>query len=287
MMRRFVSGVFATAVLSSALLLASEARAQEIELTGPLKGAPAVRSLRLYREGRFEVAPTVSFTLLDEYRRTIFVGGRLTYYITDWLGIGAWAGFGAASLTTDLTDKINATAPRSTNGPTATQVNHDANGNPLPFANQTGQLNWELVPQVTFIPFRGKFAIFQKIFVDTDLYLAVGPAFAGVTERQNCGAQGQVSCTDPASFNTTGRTAITVSPALGLSFFAAGFFSFGIEYRAVPFSWNRSGFDSRGSGTNQNFPDGKIDSNDRTFDFNQMVTLVFGFSFPTAPRISE
>ena len=31
--------------------------AQEIQLTGPLAGAPAVRKLRLYREGRFEVAP--------------------------------------------------------------------------------------------------------------------------------------------------------------------------------------------------------------------------------------
>ncbi|MBM4363170.1 MAG: hypothetical protein FJ104_10850, partial [Deltaproteobacteria bacterium] len=42
------------------------ASAQEIMLTGPLAGAPAVRQLKLYREGRFEVAPAVSFTLLDE-----------------------------------------------------------------------------------------------------------------------------------------------------------------------------------------------------------------------------
>ena len=33
-----------------------EASAQEIQVTGPLKGAPAVRKLRLYREGRVEFA---------------------------------------------------------------------------------------------------------------------------------------------------------------------------------------------------------------------------------------
>src|SRR5687768_3142117 len=59
----------ACAGLGLALVVAapSSASAQEIQLTGPLKGAPAVRQLRLYREGRLEIAPTVSFTLLDEY----------------------------------------------------------------------------------------------------------------------------------------------------------------------------------------------------------------------------
>ena len=53
---------------SGGVVLASgTASAQEIQLTGPLAGAPAVRQLRLHRAGRFEVSPTVSFTLLDEY----------------------------------------------------------------------------------------------------------------------------------------------------------------------------------------------------------------------------
>ena len=77
MKRRFVRAVLASlAVGGVAVGAASAADAQEIQLTGPLKGAPAVRHLRLYREGRFEIAPTVSFTLLDEYRRTILVGAR-------------------------------------------------------------------------------------------------------------------------------------------------------------------------------------------------------------------
>ena len=43
----------------------STASAQEIQLTGPLAGAPAVRKLRLYRPGRVELALGPGFTLLD------------------------------------------------------------------------------------------------------------------------------------------------------------------------------------------------------------------------------
>ena len=62
--------------------------------------------------------------------------------------------------------------------------------------------------------------------------------------------------------------------------------SLGAEYRALPFSWNRAGFDTKGSGSDNNFPDNKIDSQDRTFKFNQIIAISLGFSFPTKPKIS-
>ena len=64
-----------------------------------------MRQLRLHREGRLEIAPTISFTLLDEYQRTILVGGRLNYNITDWLAIGGWIACGVVQTTTGLTDQ--------------------------------------------------------------------------------------------------------------------------------------------------------------------------------------
>ena len=62
--------------------------------------------------------------------------------------------------------------------------------------------------------------------------------------------------------------------------------SLGVEYRALPFSWDRSGFDARGAGTNNNFPDqrGVISSQDSTFKFNQMITISLGFSLPAKPH---
>jgi outer membrane beta-barrel protein len=287
MKRRLVVGFLAALGLLGA---ANSASAQEIQVTGPLKGAPPVRNLRQYREGRFEVALTPAFTLLDEYRRTIFAAGRLTYNFKDWLGVGVWGGYGAVSITTNLTDQIDQVALR--NERTAANVNHSNNpsggtGPGSSFADQTAKMTWIAAPQLTISPFRGKLAIFQKIFVDTDLYLAGGVAFVGLEERGNCGAAGQPACSDPKSFARTSRTAIAPTFGLGLSLYVTNFFSLGFEYRALPFSWNRAGFDQRGSGTDGKFPDNKIDGEDATFKWNQMLLVGLGFSFPTSPKISE
>jgi outer membrane beta-barrel protein len=285
MMKRFISGL----VVALGLASAGNAAAQEILITGPLAGAPAVRKERLYRGGRFEIAPTISFTLLDEYRRTIFVGGRLQYNITEWLSIGAWGAFGAVQTTTSLTNEIDQSAPR--NGFTVSQVNHGASiggGNYAyqSFAAQTAQMNWILAPQFELTPFRGKLSLFQKIFVDTDAYFHLGLGIIGIQEREACGGS-NVSCTDPASFAMANSTKFAPTFGLGLNFYVTDFMSLGVEYRALPFSWNRAGFDSRGAGNNGNFPDGKIDSQDDTFKFNQMMTISVGFSLPPKPKISE
>jgi hypothetical protein len=289
-MRRLKALALSAVVGLGALASANEAKAQEIQLTGPLAGAPAVRKLRMYREGRFEIAPTVSFTLLDEYRRTILVGGRLQYNIKDWLAIGAWGGFGAVSITTDLTDQIDAQAVR--NQRTAVNINHGgANGagfDSRPFADQTAKIQWVVAaPQIQFTPFRGKLAIFQKIFLDTDLYVHGGLGIIGLQERGDCTPGGKPTCADPASFTLASRTAFAPTFGLGINFYTGDFISIGVEYRALPFSWNRAGFDSRGAGNNGNFPDQSVNSSDRTFKFNQMITIAVGFSLPTKPKISD
>jgi len=289
-MKRMVKAAVAAAALSAGVLAAPKpAAAQEIQITGPLAGAPAVRKLRLYREGRAEFALGGGFTLLDEYKRTIFISGRLQYNVFDWLGVGVFGGFSpeALSLNTDLTDKIESTAPR--NSRTAVNLpSNDARANGQHFEDQTGKMGWMAVPQVTFSPFRGKLALFQKLFVDTDLYLHGGVAFVGVKERGDCGGGGgQVSCIDPKSFQQVSRLAVAPSFGLGLTLYPSNFISINVEYRAFPFSYNRGGFDSRGAGQDASFPDNRIDSEDRTFKFNQMIFVAAGFHLPTSPKVSE
>ena len=293
MKRRFVGAILASVAAAGVLTSAGAANAQEIQLTGPLKGAPAVRAMRMYREGRFEIAPAASFTLLDEYRRTILAGARLTYNIKDWLGIGVWGAAGVASLTTTLSNEIDQTAPRDPL--TAINVNHT--GDPTttppqslaraPFADQTAQIQYVVAPQVTFIPFRGKLAIFNKIFVDTDFYASGGVGFVGIKERAECGGGGQVNCASPQSFVLQSSTKIAPTFGVGLTFYLGSTLSLGVEYRALPFSWNRSGFDSKGAGPGNNFPDGQVNGTDDTFRFNQLVTISLGFSLPTKPKISQ
>src|SRR5580658_1723768 len=88
--RRLRGALVAGLTACAAVTLTLAAEAQEIQLTGPLAGAPAVRKLRLHRAGRFEFAPGVSFSLLDQYQRTIMPSATLTYHPYDWLGVGVW-----------------------------------------------------------------------------------------------------------------------------------------------------------------------------------------------------
>ncbi len=299
MKRRLVSAVLAAVAAAGVLAAAPlRAEAQEIQVTGPLKGAPAVRHQRLYREGRFELDPVISFTLLDEYRRTILIGPRLNYNIKDWIAIGGFFYYGAISTTTDLGDQIDAKAPRDL----LTPVNVNHSGSPIgctvkatsssqcpnaSFNDQTAQMQWVGALQATFIPFRGKLAIFNKIFLDTDFYVAAGGAMVGIKERGNCGGAGQTSCASPSSFALQSSNKLAPTFGVGFDFFGGNWWSLSVEYRAPPFSWNRSGFDSRGAGTNGNFPDGQVNGQDETFKFNQMISIGFGFFLPTKPALSE
>jgi hypothetical protein len=254
----------------------SPAHAQEIQLTGPLKGAPAVRNLRLYREGRITLAPAAGFTLLDEYRRAIFVGGKVHYNIKEWLSVGVFGAYALGDIVTDVTSKIDESAPRDVR----TQSNVAPNKSPVSpnFIDQTARMTYFINPEVHFIPFRGKLALFEKIFVDADAFLHAGAAFIGVEERQPCGAAGQVTCSDPASFTKAGRLAVAPTFGLGFTFYPSDLVSFSLEWKAFPFAWNRAGYDSRGGPPDGSFPDQQVNGSDATFAFNNMFGVTVGFA---------
>ena len=301
---RAAKGAAIAALVGLAALGAStRAEAQEIQLTGPLAGAPAVRKLRLHRQGRFEIAPGVSFSLLDQYQRTILFGARATYHITDWFGIGVWGGGGIQS-STGLTDELQqkgvddrgCAANPSAKSCRLTAVNltrpgKNADGSDRKgtlSGDQMGKMSWVIAPQLEFIPFRGKLALFSQWFVDTDVNLFIGPAFVGLQERADCGAASTnpgVKCAD--SFQLASRVAVAPTFGLGLNFYPSSFVGFGVQWRGLPFSWNTSGFDNHGGGKNQDFPDNSVSSADREFHFNSLVTLNVSIQLPTAIKTTE
>ncbi|HVJ22027.1 MAG TPA: hypothetical protein VM686_41765 [Polyangiaceae bacterium] len=276
--------LLSTLVAGLALLAVAErAEAQEIQLTGPLAGAPAVRKLRLYREGRFEFAPAVTFSLLDEYQRTIFLGARLNYNFTDWLAFGAWGAYGGLiQLSTHLTDEIQ-DVNEGRQGLPVTDLNRRltaVNMGPN-FEDQLGSLDWVVAPQVTVVPFRGKLALFSSIYVDTDLYFFGGPAIVGVTERADC----EGNCA--SSFDTASRVAIAPTGGLGLTFYINKWSGIGFEGRVMPMSYNTGGFDAAGAGKDEAFPDNNISDVDRRFQLNPTLTLSWNIYLPTKYRVSE
>jgi hypothetical protein len=281
--KRLWSVLAATLVL---LAITGSAQAQEIQLTGPLAGAPAVRKLRLHRQGRVEFDPAVSFTLLDEYQRTILLGARLQYNFTDWLAFGAWGALGSViRIPTYLSDQIqDVNAKRRAGDPQGTSLDRRLTAvNVGPdFKKQLGGIDWVVAPQLTAVPFRGKLALFQSIYLDTDLYVSGGAAFVGLTERKDCGAN---QCT--GFFDTAKRVAIAPTFALGLTFYVNKWSALGFDYRILPFSWNTGGFDTAGGGKDNKFPDNKIDSADRQFNLNQMLTVSYNIYLPFQYRVSE
>lgn len=292
--RRFTKRLLTALAAGIGLLAFTEhSQAQELYLTGPLAGAPAVRKLRLYRQTRLEIAPAVSFTLLDEYQRTIILGGRLQFNFTDWLAIGGWGGIGSVvRLPTALTEHI-----QEVNAQRQTAAANCAGGGPgcagveltsrLTEVNlgpdleeQLGGIDWVAAPQITLTPFRGKLALFQSIYLDTDFYFSAGPAFIGLTERKDCNP-----CKD--QFQMTSRMAIAPTAAVGFSFYVNKWSAIGWEYRFLPFAWNISGFDTAGGGKDNEFPDNKITDADQRFRLNMAMTLSYNIYLPTQYKVSE
>jgi outer membrane beta-barrel protein len=292
--------------LATAILLASggyapsTASAQDVLVTGPLAGAPAVRHMRVYRKNRLYLEPFVGFTLQNPHQRSVMVGAQAAFHFLDWLGIGATFGYGVAGINTNLTDQIERQG-----------VTTERNRLSLPsrqgFGDQIGEMNWMGSVQVNFVPLRGKLALFQKAFLDTDFLIFAGVAFVGVTERANtsdeliaCQAAGlDAGCGSPmsssASLNdaylasqraNSSRVAIAPTFGAGLSMYFTEWFGLNIEWRGLPFSWNTSGTDESGSPAGD-FPDGAINSDDRLFHFNHMFTLGFIFYVPPHAGLTE
>jgi hypothetical protein len=289
-MKRFVISGLMITVLAT-LGLSSGARAQEVQVEGPLAGAPAVIGLRVYRQMRFQIQLHATATLEDEFSRAILPGAQLMFHPTDWLGIGIWGGFAAGNIDSALTDEVVSKG----------QTN-DVNVLSLPsarsFADQIGRIQWLAAPQVSFIPLRGKLGIFEKLFVDTDFYVFGGVGIAGIEERaevpfataDNCRNRGdlaaQIECFLPGQRERASRVSIAPTFGAGLSLYLADFLSMTLEWRALPFAWNTSGTDEAGNALGD-YPDNQINSDDNLSHFNHMFTLGFAFYLPMKPRISS
>ena len=76
------AAALALTTVAASPLAVTTASAQDVQITGPLAGQPAVRHMRQYRVNRFFVSPSVGYTLQDEFSRALFFGGSLGYHFT-------------------------------------------------------------------------------------------------------------------------------------------------------------------------------------------------------------
>ncbi|MEM6960523.1 MAG: hypothetical protein AAF355_06255 [Myxococcota bacterium] len=280
--RRILFSIVLLGMLSLGMTHASPLAAQEVQITGPLAGAPACRSCRIYRRGRISLTPMVGFSLRDEYNRSVFTGGSAEYHVLDWLGFGAFFMYSPVQLATSLTDEVESQG-----------VTTDRNRLSLPssdnFSDQIGSIDFIIAPQVLFIPLRGKLALFQRIFVDTDFYIHLGLSIVGLTERAHTEAGICDEATDACLASQSARSSrVTMNATFGagIRLYINDFIAINAEWRGLPFAWNTSGTDESGS-EDGDFPDGVIDSDDRISHFNQMVSLGVSIYLPSSAAVSN
>ncbi len=283
--------IIAFAVLAGLFLVEgpSVASAQEIQITGPLAGAPACRHCRIYRDGRFLLQPTFSFTLQDEYSRAILFGLTAQYHFLDWLGIGIWGGYNPTDIDTDLTTQVKQ------NGQT-TERNVLSLPNPGEFGNQIARFRGAAALQLTFIPLRGKLSLFQNIFVDTDFYIFAGVGGVMVEQRVEtpntpggCTTVGTSAAQRTAACLQTERDTlvdVTWTAGAGLTMMVNSWFGLSFEWRALPFAWNTSGTDEKNQ-AGETFPDGAIDGNDNIYRLNHMFSLGLMVYLPTEVEVTD
>jgi len=266
---------------------AGSADAQDVAVTGPLAGQPPVRHLREYRRNRLSLTAFGAFTLQEPYRRTVFLGASVNYHFTDWLGVGLWGAYGGLGIDTNLTDAIVAEG-------VVTGRNRLSLPSRAGFRDQVGTIPGAVAAQVSLVPLRGKVAIFQRAFLDTDFYVFGGPALVFIEERANAT---DAACANPSSGTTSqcyldsqvaraSRIAFTGTFGAGLNAYFTEWVGINVEWRALPFKWNRSGTDESGDSAGD-FPDGRIDSQDRFFHLNHMFTFGATFFLPGRAHISE
>jgi len=282
------------ALLALALLtVPAAASAQEVQLTGPLAGAPAIKRLVMHRAGRLHLGIVPGFTFGDEYTRTLLAGVRLEYNIVDFLAIGVWGGYGVLSLETGLADEVQNKA--FTNGEEGQSQNQnlnfpygsnsdDFNQDRGAFPDQLGRIQWVGAGQITLVPLRGKLGLVGKLFLDVDVYGFVGAAAVGVQERGDVDRPNNRD--EPAEVTQATRVAIAPTFGAGINLYMNKFVGLTMEYRALPFSWNRSGTDEC-CVEGESFPDNHIDADDRQLSYNQMFNIGVIFALPTTPSVTE
>lgn len=278
----------------------SSASAQEIQITGPLAGAPAVRRMRMHREGRFQlIVPTVGYTLQDEFSRSLMVGLEANIHFTDYLGVGVWgaaANFANAfQINTDLTAQVIENGQTTGRNALSMPTNEG-------FGDQVARLLGIASAHVIFAPLRGKLALFQGAFVDTDFYIMAGFAMVFVEERARTDAMIQTACsaspTDTAYAPCrSSQGARQVNPAgapslgVGLNLYFNEFIGLAIQWRAFPIDMNPMGTDESGlnatSEVGAGFPDGAIDGRDRRFYFHHMANIGLIINLPPDANVTD
>jgi len=309
-MQRIRSLTVLAATLAAVTLLPDTAEAKR---KSPLEGKPVVvRKLEL-RKLRFGITPFAGMSLSQTFVHKGYVGGKLHFDFTDWIGVKAMFGYGVinrdAKLLRALTDPngglpvgLGAMTPEN---PSAAPLRSEADFNsPAPllhdFKAGLTRNQWLASFDLVFKPFSGKLGLFSGIFTEYDMYLFGGLGIAGFQRHyakekstsELLGLTAASNCVD-----MTGETnrecflhpvkpdvGVKVGPSFGggVNIFLADFAALNLEVQDIMTRNNPAGLNS----TTTDVPP-KVDKNDANWNHNVMFQLGVSFYFPPKAKRSQ
>lgn len=250
----------------------------------PLDGQPTVRHKEELRDSRFEITPTFEASISAPFKNTLSGGLKLEYHITDVFSVDGLIFLGT-SINTGLLDQVVDSLPATEMPYTAdlqpsqsTALNH---ANKIPIHGGVG---------LTFTPFFGKLAVFQKAFLAYDIYLSGGFGFAK-TENDFQGDDKATTCEEMCDTanpqfkdpRNDGPHNAGFNPGVqfggGLHLFFSQWAALDIYVRDYMFGDNPSGLDFN--------HDQRVDDNDRRFLSHLFVGVGIAIYLPTTAKISH
>ena len=173
----------------AALALPSQAQAKK---PGVLENKPIVVDRLELRKLRFQITPQIGMSLSQPFVHKGFVGAKLRFDFTDWIGLRASFMYGVLDVDSALLRSLNGGAlpvgsadeslelPASEAGE-GPYRSRDALDDPAPLRHdfQSGLTKVQLTASldVAFTPFSGKLGLFSSLFTEYDIYIFGGVGF--------------------------------------------------------------------------------------------------------------
>lgn len=181
-MKRWI-GLLALIILFG-LGLPQTSFADDEEGVSSLEQGEPVRHLTLLRSGRFEIQPTVQFGINETFQQSIGFGATLSYYFTNYLGIGASFLYNPIYIDGDELDKVRSSS-----------YDEDVKKT-LAIAQPT--MNFDV--GLYYAPAMGKFSVFGWI-LNYDLHIFAG--VGAIVMDSACG-DGSSNCNDAKNASLEG-----------------------------------------------------------------------------------
>jgi outer membrane beta-barrel protein len=308
--------VLAAATLAAVTLLPDTAQAKR---KSPLEGKPVVvRKLEL-RKLRFGITPFVGMSLSQTFVHKGYVGGRLHFDFTDWIGIQAKFAYGIINRDAKLLRALTAAegglpvgiAPGTPENPGVAPIRSEADFNsPAPllhdFKSGLTRNDWLASADIVFKPFSGKLGLFSGIFTEYDMYLFGGLGIAGFGRHYkdarstsellglNTNAADANYCRDMAAGNNVDRecflhpvkddSGVKLGPSFGggVNIFLADFAALNLDIHDIVTRNNAAGLNAT---TTEDLP--TVDKADRNWNHNVMFSIGVSFYLPPKAKRSE